>query len=92
MMTALMVLMLTPTSVPMPMQTPVLEDAVSLARYPFLPQAGPWIARLATENGIDLDVLLDGAALDLSRRRGRMRLIDTVDSDCLLYTSPSPRD
>lgn len=81
MMTALMVLTLTPTSVPMPMQTPVLEDAVSLARYPFLPQAGPWIAHLATENGIDLDVLLDGAALDLSRRRGRMRLIDTVDSD-----------
>jgi len=81
MMTALMVLMLTSPFVPMPMQTPILEDAVSLARYPFLPQAGPWIAQLASEHGIDLDELLDGGALELSRRRGRMRLIDTVDSD-----------
>jgi len=80
-MTALMVRMLTSPSVPMPMQTPDLEDEVSLARYPFLPQAVPWIAQLASANGIDLDVLLDGGALELSRRRGRMRLIDTVDSD-----------
>ena len=80
-MIVLMRLLQTPSPMPVPLTRPSIDDAVSLARYPFLPQATPWISALASEHNIDLDELLDGSSLDLARRRGRMRLIDTVDND-----------
>ena len=136
---------------PTPKVTPLIENEVTLARYPFLPQATEWIQKLAVEHEIDLDELLDGEWMEKARSRARIRLIDSIeskdgvavvggdifteegriieafsfyyarlvvfasederlisrwaqaeatraeqvltrDSDCLLYTSPSPRD
>ena len=46
--------------VPKPLTIPDLSDEVTLARYPFLPQAKSWIASMAVKHGIDIDELLDG--------------------------------
>ena len=63
------------------MSIPDLNDEVSLARYPFLPQAKGWISNLASKHQIDIDELLDGVFMEKARIRARSRLIDSVDSD-----------
>ena len=66
--------------VPNPYTIPDLKDEVTLARYPFLPQAKSWIAEMASTHQIDIDELLDGSMMERSRIRARSRLIDSVDS------------
>ena len=66
--------------VPKPFSIPDLSDEVTLARYPFLPQAKPWIANMAAKHEIDIDELLDGTMMDRARVRARSRLVDSVDS------------
>ncbi len=65
---------------PTPKVTPVIDNEVTLARYPFLPQATEWIQGLATEHEIDLDELLDGEWMEKARSRARIRLIDSIES------------
>ena len=65
---------------PNPYTIPDLKDEVTLARYPFLPQAKSWIAEMASTHQIDIDELLDGNMMERSRIRARSRLIDSVDS------------
>jgi len=67
--------------VPKPFAIPDLSDKVTLARYPFLPQAREWIAQMAVQHQIDIDELLDGAMMERARVRARSRLVDSVDSD-----------
>ena len=63
------------------MVTPDLTDEVTLARYPFLPQAKGWISEMAARHKIDLDELLDGNMMDKARIRARSRLVDSVDGE-----------
>ena len=65
---------------PTPKVTPLIENEVTLARYPFLPQATKWIQGLAIEHDIDLDELLDGEWMEKARSRARIRLIDSIES------------
>ena len=65
---------------PKPLAIPDLADEVTLARYPFLPQAKSWIASMAAKHDVDIDELLDGSMMDRARIRARSRLIDSVDS------------
>ena len=65
---------------PTPKVTPLIENEVTLARYPFLPQATDWIQKLAVEHEIDLDELLDGEWMEKARSRARIRLIDSIES------------
>lgn len=65
---------------PKPLVIPDLGDEVTLARYPFLPQAKPWIAAMAANHQIDIDELLDGGMMDRARIRARSRLVDSIDS------------
>jgi DNA primase large subunit len=67
--------------VPVPSQPEPVEDVVTLARYPFLPQASPWIATMARQHGITLDELLDGPMMEASRSRARLRLVETVEAE-----------
>ena len=66
---------------PIPLQQPAISDEVMLARYPFLPQAGPWIADLAQQQGVDLEQLLEGEMMEDARQRARVRLVQMVESD-----------
>jgi len=66
--------------VPKPLAIPNLADEVTLARYPFLPQARTWIASMASKHDVDIDELLDGSMMDRARIRARSRLVDSVDS------------
>lgn len=66
---------------PKPLTVPVLDNEVTLARYPFLPQARNWIAGMAGKHQIDIDELLDGSMMEKARIRARSRLVDSVDSD-----------
>ena len=66
---------------PKPFAIPDLSDKVTLARYPFLPQAREWIAQMAVQHQIDIDELLDGSMMERARVRARSRLVDSVDSD-----------
>tara|TARA_B100000886_G_scaffold67583_1_gene42559 strand:+ start:5592 stop:6731 length:1140 start_codon:yes stop_codon:yes gene_type:complete len=66
--------------VPKPLTIPDLSNEVTLARYPFLPQAKAWIAQMASRHGIDLDELLEGGMMERARIRARSRLVDSVDS------------
>ncbi|MEC8541128.1 MAG: hypothetical protein VXY53_04745, partial [Candidatus Thermoplasmatota archaeon] len=63
-----------------PKVTPPIDNEVTLARYPFLPQATSWIQGLAVEHEIDLDELLDGEWMEKARSRARIRLIDSIES------------
>ena len=63
------------------MSTPDLSSEVTLARYPFLPQARPWISSMAVKHGVDLDELLDGLMMEKARIRARSRLVDSVDGE-----------
>ncbi|GIR00018.1 MAG: hypothetical protein CM15mP8_2150 [Methanobacteriota archaeon] len=65
---------------PTPKVTPPIDNEVTLARYPFLPQATTWIQGLAAEHEIDLDELLDGEWMEKARSRARIRLIDSIES------------
>ena len=65
---------------PVPTTPPNVVDEVTLARYPFLPQASLWIRKLATDHEIDLNELLDGTWMDRARQRARIRLIDSIQS------------
>ena len=65
---------------PTPRDPPPIGNEVTLARYPFLPQASGWIQNLATEHQIDLDELLDGEWMEKARQRARIRLIDSIES------------
>lgn len=65
---------------PKPLAIPNLADEVTLARYPFLPQARTWIASMASKHDVDIDELLDGSMMDRARIRARSRLVDSVDS------------
>ena len=60
--------------------TAPLADEVTLARYPFLPQASDWIRNMAGRHGIDLNELLEGTWMEQARQRARIRLIDSVQS------------
>ena len=66
---------------PKPFAIPDLSDKVTLARYPFLPQAREWIAQMAVQHQIEIDELLDGSMMERARVRARSRLVDSVDSD-----------
>ena len=65
---------------PVPRSLPELDDEVTFARYPFLPQASDWIRSMAVDHGIDLDELLDGSWMEKARSRARIRLIDSIQS------------
>lgn len=65
---------------PVPSTPPEVRDDITLARYPFLPQATPWIRDLAVRHSIDLEELLDGAWMEKARQRARIRLVDSVQS------------
>ena len=65
---------------PTPKVAPPIDNEVTLARYPFLPQATEWIQGLAMEHDIDLDELLDGEWMEKARSRARRRLIDSIES------------
>ena len=67
--------------VPVPREPEPVEDVVTLARYPFLPQASPWIAALAGQHRITLDELLEGSFMEPARARARIRLIETVEAE-----------
>lgn len=63
------------------MEVPDISQEVTLARYPFLPQSGPWIQKMAQSEGIDLDSLLDSDFFEETRRRGRLRLVESIAND-----------
>ncbi|MGB2392516.1 MAG: hypothetical protein ACPICH_00230 [Poseidonia sp.] len=65
---------------PVPTSPPSIADEVTLARYPFLPQASDWIRNMAVRHSIDLNELLDGPWMEQARQRARIRLIDSVQS------------
>ena len=74
---------------PIPDLKPAIAEGRLLARFPFLPQASPWIAGLAGKNGIDLDTLLEGPSMEKARLRARQRLLDSLERD---KTSQSNND
>ena len=65
---------------PVPTSHPKISDEVTFARYPFLPQAAGWIRKMAIDNEIDLDELLDGVWMEKARQRARIRLVDSINS------------
>ena len=65
---------------PAPRVAPHIDSEVTLARYPFLPQASKWIQKLAQNHEIDLDELLEGQWMEKARQRARIRLIDSIES------------
>ena len=65
---------------PVPTSHPKISDDVTFARYPFLPQAAGWIRKMAIDNEIDLDELLDGVWMEKARQRARIRLVDSINS------------
>ena len=65
---------------PVPTTPPTVVDEVTLARYPFLPQATGWIQDMAIRHSIDLEELLEGSLMEPARQRARIRLIDSIQS------------
>ena len=65
---------------PVPTTPPSIVDEVTLARYPFLPQASLWIRDMAIRHSIDLNELLEGSWMEQARQRARIRLIDSIQS------------
>ena len=65
---------------PVPTTPPSVADEVTLARYPFLPQASDWIRSMAVRHSIDLNELLEGSWMEQARQRARIRLIDSIQS------------
>tara|TARA_Y100000591_G_scaffold198816_1_gene171989 strand:- start:104 stop:1321 length:1218 start_codon:yes stop_codon:yes gene_type:complete len=66
--------------VPKPTTQPTITDEITLARYPFLPQASGWIQQMAAKHNISLDDLLEGSLMEPARKRARIRLVDSVQS------------
>ncbi|MBT3772864.1 MAG: hypothetical protein HOF90_08245 [Euryarchaeota archaeon] len=65
---------------PLPRDVPVISDPVILARYPFLPQATSLTQKLALENNITLEELLNSPRMEETRTRGRLRLIESMQN------------
>ena len=51
-----------------------------MARYPFLPQATSLTQKLALENNITLEELLNSPRMEETRTRGRLRLIESMQN------------
>ena len=66
---------------PMPITPPAIEDASVLSRYPFLPQAVGRFRQLLNENGIDIEALVEEPWLDEVRRRGSLRVKESIVHD-----------
>ena len=63
---------------PMPLTPPVIEDESVLARYPFLPQSRDYIRSQLSDNGISVEGLIEEPWLEDIRRRGSLRLVESV--------------
>ncbi len=63
---------------PVPIHPPPLEDAVIVARYPFMPQARASIKAHMDANNVDIDALVDTDWLEEVRTRARVRLIESI--------------
>ena len=63
---------------PVPIHPPPLEDAVIVARYPFMPQARPAIKAHMDANNVDIDALVETDWLEEVRTRARVRLIESI--------------
>lgn len=66
---------------PVPLALPAIADPVVLARYPFLPQASELTRELALGRDISLDVLLEDESMEETRRRGRLRLVESIQNE-----------
>ena len=62
----------------MPLTPPAIEDESVLARYPFLPQSREFIRKQLNENGISVEGLIEEPWLEDIRRRGSLRLVESV--------------
>ena len=62
----------------MPLTPPVIEDESVLARYPFLPQSRDYIRSQLSDNGISVEGLIEEPWLEDIRRRGSLRLVESV--------------
>ena len=65
----------------MPLRPPLIEDAKVLARYPFLPQSAENTRTILSDNGISMEDLLSAAWLSDIRRKGDMRVKESVLHD-----------
>ena len=65
-------------TMPMPLTPPAIEDESVLARYPFLPQSREFIRKQLNENGISVEGLIEEPWLEDIRRRGSLRLVESV--------------
>ena len=63
---------------PMPLTPPAIEDESVLARYPFLPQSREYILGQLSGNGINVEGLIEEPWLEDIRRRGNLRLVESV--------------
>ena len=63
---------------PMPLTPPAIEDESVLARYPFLPQSREYILGQLSGNGINVEGLIEEPWLEDIRRRGSLRLVESV--------------
>ena len=62
----------------MPLTPPAIEDESVLARYPFLPQSRDFIRNQLSANGISVEGLIEEPWLEDIRRRGSLRLVESV--------------
>ncbi len=65
-------------TMPMPLTPPAIEDESVLARYPFLPQSRNFIRNQLNDNGISVEDLIEEPWLEDIRRRGSLRLVESV--------------
>ena len=68
----------------MPLRPTLIEDAKELARYPFLPQSAENTRTILSDNGISMEDLLSAAWLSDIRRKGDMRVKESVLHDYLI--------
>ncbi len=66
---------------PMPPHPPVIEDPRILARYPFLPQAVEHTRSILENNGVTMEGLLTDGWLSDIRRRGDLRVKESILHD-----------
>ncbi|MAB35901.1 MAG: hypothetical protein CL975_01075, partial [Euryarchaeota archaeon] len=66
---------------PMPPHPPVIEDPRILARYPFLPQAVKHTRSILENNGVTMESLLTDGWLSDIRRRGDLRVKESILHD-----------
>ena len=65
----------------MPLRPPLIDDAKVLARYPFLPQSAENTRAILVDNGINVENLLSDSWLSDIRRKGDMRVKESVLHD-----------